>query len=167
MKYLFVLLTVFIISQSSICQENVEFKRKGKVLIEVGYNAIGGFNTGTGIGMLVVDGETLSSVGGNVGIFLSERFALKLAIGLLAVENSNISNFSAGCKYYIINKIPVELGVGILNAGKGISPYGKLNFGYAGKLADNILLELSPGIMLFPNNNNGILELKLGFSLLL
>ncbi len=52
MKYLFVLLTVFTISQSSICQENVGFKRKGKILVEVGYNALGGFNTGTGIGIL-------------------------------------------------------------------------------------------------------------------
>ncbi len=101
-----------------------------------------------------------------MGIFLSERFALKLAIGLLTFENSNFLNFSAGCKYYIINKIPVELGVGVLNTGGDeTNPYAKLNIGYAGKLADNILIELSPGLMIVPDG--GILEIKIGFSLLL
>ena len=59
-------------NQNAISQEDQPFVRKGKFLIESGYNIVSGLTTGTGISILSDEGLTLSSIGFDGGYFTSE-----------------------------------------------------------------------------------------------
>ncbi len=80
------LFSVFLLSVSIYAQEATPFTKKGKFLIETGYNIIGGLTSGTGISILSgLGGDgSITSLGFDGGTFLSENFALKLKFSLLS-----------------------------------------------------------------------------------
>jgi len=129
-------------------KDDKKFERKGRFLIETGYNLAAGFSKGTGINVLIGQGntETLTSIGFEGGYFVSNRLAVKFNLGVYA-SSFSLANFSIGPKYYIIDQIPIELGVGILNVSGQSTFQLNLNMGYAINLADNITIEPKIGIL--------------------
>ena len=141
------------------------FNRKGKILVETGYNLIAGFSSGTGLSLLVDDdGETFTSLGFDGGYFVSENFALKMKLSLLSSFGS-LTNFSVGGKYYAGGRVPIELGAGFLSSGGNSEFLANLSVGYAINLADNIALE--PNIGGFTSGDGALLEFGLTFSMFL
>lgn len=124
------------------------FQRKGRMLVETGYNLVAGFSSGTGLSVIVQEGETATSLGIDAGYFVTEDLAVKGQVGVLGVDGGTIVNLGAGLKYYIIGSIPVELTGGVLT-GSGFNQFlGNVNAGYAIKLAPNIALEPNVGLIL-------------------
>ena len=88
-KLLVILLVVFTVNlisaqndnQSNNNSDQETFNRKGRVLIETGYNLIGGIPIGDGTGLTSIGDkdESFSGFGFNGGYFLSQNFALKLS----------------------------------------------------------------------------------------
>ena len=128
-------------------QNQVDFSKKGRVLIEAGYNLFSGFAGGTGASVFSTEGSSIISFGFDGGYFISENFALKFRLGLLNTGGESLINISGGGKYYIANQIPIELGAGIVTAGGGSAFLGNATVGYGIKLAPNINLEPSIGVL--------------------
>ncbi|MEO1438415.1 MAG: hypothetical protein AAFV80_22945, partial [Bacteroidota bacterium] len=124
------------------------FDRKGRVLIETGYNLVAGFSTGTGGSVILNEGEAITSLAFDGGYFVTRDLAIKGHVSLLATDGNSLVNLGAGAKYYVIGVIPVELTGGILT-GSGNSQFlGDFNVGYAIPLAPNIALEPNLGLIL-------------------
>jgi len=128
-------------------QNEAGFSKKGRVLVESGYNLFAGFAGGSGATIFVSDGETITSLGFDGGYFISENFALKIRFGLLSATGSTLTNFSGGGKYYIAGRIPVELGAGLITGGGASDFLGNVSVGYGIGLAPNINLEPSVGLL--------------------
>lgn len=142
MKNLFIIMSCLLLSTVIYSQEEKVFERKGRILVETGYNILGGFNSGTGISTISdQDGNSLSAIGFSGGYFATENLAIKLNIGILGGETS-LTSLSFGGKYYIIGKIPVNAEFGYINTDGNETQYiGSFNLGYGLSLADNINLE--------------------------
>lgn len=136
-------------AQSS--EDDGEFKRKGRVLVETGYNIVGGINNSTGINtQLDFDGGSITAIGADMGIMLTENLALKFKLGLLNGSGLSITNIAGGVKYYAGGHVPIELTAGILDGGPGSSTFSAaLKVGYAANLAQNITLEPALGFLIF------------------
>lgn len=146
------------------------FNRKGRVLIETGYNLIGGIPIGGGTGLTNIadEDDSFSGLGFNGGYFFSQNFALKLSYTNLGDRGNSISSLAIGAKYYIAGKVPIEFSLGALKAGNGDSEsvgYSTLSVGYGFRLADNINLE--PAIGVFAGEDDGIGTFTLNFSMFL
>ncbi len=137
--------------------------RKGKFLVETGYNVIGGLTAGSGASVLIADGETLTSLGADMGYFLGRNFALKFRLAVLSSGGNSITNFGAGLKYYIIGLIPIEAGIGAFGNGDDSVALINLSGGYAIQLASNINLEPSIGII--ASDGDILTNLKINFAL--
>lgn len=125
-----------------------DFSKKGRILVESGYNLVAGLAGGTGLNILVDDdGNTVTSLGIDGGYFISENFALKFKLGLLSA-NGSVTNFSVGGKYYIGGRVPIELGIGTLSSGGDSVLLGNFSIGYGIKVAENIFLEPNLGTLL-------------------
>jgi len=141
------------------------FNRKGRVLVETGYNLVAGFSSGTGLSLFVdEEGNTVTSVGFDGGYFISENFALKMKLSLLSSLGS-ITNFQAGGKYYIGGRVPFELSAGLLSGGDNSEFLANLSIGYAINLAENITLE--PNIGGLGTGDGILLEFGMSFSMFL
>ena len=125
------------------------FQRKGRFLVETGYNIVGGYNSSTGANVLLdFDGGSVSALGADVGKMLTENLALKFKLGILSGGGLSLTNIAGGIKYYAGGKVPIELTAGILDLGPGASNFNaNLKLGYAANLADNITLEPSIGLV--------------------
>lgn len=172
MKILTVLIFSLILSIPLSAQEEPEFVRKGRILVEAGSDIFGGFGGGGGTGSSVVfggGGNTVTNISFDGGYFISENFALKARFGILsgAGGGGTSTSFLASGKYYINGRIPVELGAGFLTFGKGSGSafLGNARVGYAIPLAKNINFEPSLGVLL--TNGGAIGQFGLGFSLFL
>ena len=165
MRYLFLTLICAMCSFGLSAQSDSNgFSKKGRVLIETGYNLVAGFSGGTGISLLVDDdGESITSLGFDGGYFISENFALKFKLGLLSSFGA-LTNFSVGGKYYIGGKVPVEFGAGLLSGGGNSDFLGNISIGYAINLADNITFEPNIGALI---SNGSLIEFGLSFSMFL
>lgn len=169
-KITHVLLTVVVIfffhSLSITAQERTNsFDRKGKVLVETGYNLVGGLLGGsTGFYLTSNEGQTITSLGLDGGYFISQNLAIKARLGLLTTGES-LTSFSIGAKYYIAGTIPIDIGVG------GFSFIGETVFqgvgtvGYGIRLAPNINLEPKLGVQ-FISESTGFTA-GVGFSMFL
>ena len=177
-KLLVILLIVFtanLISAQNDNQSNNNsnqetFNRKGRVLIETGYNLIGGIPIGGGTGLTSIGDkdESFSGFGFNGGYFLSQNFAIKLSCTNLGDRDDRISSLALGAKYYIVGKVPIEFSLGALTTGNGDSEsieYSTISVGYGIRLADNINLEPSLGI--FAGDEDGSGTFTLNFSMFL
>ena len=145
--------------------DTAPFQRKGRILVETGYNLFAGFSSGSGLSLILDDdGESITSLGFDGGYFLSENFALKMKLSLLAA-NGSLTNFSVGGKYYIAGKVPIELGAGFISFSDDSEFLANLSIGYALDLADNITLEPNLGIL--TTSDGALLEFGLSFSMFL
>lgn len=157
-------------NQSNNNSDQETFNRKGRVLIETGYNLIGGIPIGGGTGLTSIGdkGESLSGFGFNGGYFLSQNFAIKLGYTNLEDRDDRISSLALGAKYYIVGKVPIEFSLGALTTGNGDSEsieYSTISVGYGIRLADNINLEPTLGI--FAGDEDGSGTFTLNFSMFL
>ncbi len=166
----FKLSTAFIMAlflTSSMNAQDAEFNRDGRWLVETGYNIVSGITGGgTGVNYLVdTDGESITSIGAEIGKFTSQNFALKLRFGVLSSGGFSITNFGAGGKYYIGGNVPLDFGVGVLEGAGNSQFQGNLGLGYALNLAPNITFEPSLGGLI---TEDGVLvNFKIGFSMFL
>lgn len=180
-KSIFVLLLAFtatlLSAQRESSNETVEinvnetFDRKGKILVETGYNLIGGLPIGGGTGFTTLtDGDnTINGFGFNGGYFVSQNFALKFSYSTFGTDGSSISSYGVGTKYYIAGKVPIDFGLGIFSAGSGNNSgsdaYGSLTVGYGLSLANNINLE--PALGLFADGDTMNVIFNLNFAMFL
>ncbi len=143
------------------------FLRKGRILIETGYNLVGGLPIGGGSGLTTIsDGEnSFSGIGFNGGYFVSQNFALKLNYSNLGDGGNSISSFGIGAKYYIAGKVPIDFSLGTFSGGGDSEGYGTLAIGYGVKLAENINLE--PSLGFFGNSDDAITTFSLNFAMFL
>ena len=132
--------------------EDNSFVRKGRFMVETGYNLVGGFGTGTGLSILTDGNDTLTSLGFDGGYFLTDNFALSFKLGLISGEGLSLTNIGIGGKYYIARRVPVALDLTTLNNSEDSSFLGNLSIGYAIPLADNINLEPNLGILAGPGD---------------
>ena len=146
--------------------EKVIFDRKGKILVETGYNLFGGLPIGGGTGFTLItdSGESISSLGFNGGYFISQNFALKFGYSNLSGGGSSISSYLIGGKLYA-GKVPIDLTLGTFTDGNNGSFVGNLSVGYAIELASNIMLEPSLGV--FGTDNDGLFSFKVNFAMFL
>lgn len=165
MKYLIIVLFSLGVCSGINSQEDSEtFNRKGRILIETGYNLIAGFSSGTGLSYILdSDENTITSLGFDGGYFVSDNFALKAKFSLLS-SGGSLTNFSVGGKYYIGGNVPLELGAGILSGGNASEFLGNISIGYAINIAENIALEPNLGALI---SNGSILEFGLTFAMFL
>lgn len=148
-------------------QSEANFSKKGRLLIESGYNSFFGFLGGSsGSTILFTEEEAIVNLGIDGGYFLSENLALKIRFGLLSSGGTSLINISGGGKYYIAGKIPVEVGAGIVTIGGGRSFLGNASLGYGVRLAQNINLEPSVGL-LFSNGGTPLTKLGVNFVMFL
>ncbi len=148
-------------------QEDTEFNRDGRWLVETGYNIISSVTGGgTGVNFLVdTDGNNVTSVGAEVGKFTSQNFALKFRFGLLSGGGFSLTNFGVGGKYYIAGNVPIDFGGGVLNGGGDSAFQGNLGIGYAINMAANITLEPSLGAII--TEDEVLINFKIGFAMFL
>ena len=143
---------LFLLGNFSFAQSSDDevFVRKGKVLVETGYNIVGGISNSTGTNIqLDFDGGSITALGVDMGIMLSNNFALKFKLGLLSGSGISVTNITGGVKYYAGGRVPIELTAGILDGGPGSSTFSAgLKFGYAANLAQNITLEPAIGFLI-------------------
>lgn len=149
MKSLIILVVLFASFSSVHAQENEElFSKKRRVLVEMGYNLQNGFSTG--LSSNIEDGPNTTSIGIDMGAFLTENFALKASWSFLYVGGIQFSNLAGGAKYYIAGKVPVEQMFGFNsfdNEPDIKTVYSTSSVGYAFPLADNIYLEPTLGLL--------------------
>lgn len=139
------------------------FERKGRFVIETGFN-ISGLNPGTGFSVFHDGFNTKTSIGLEVGKFLSSNFMFKVRAGLISVDGISFYSFGLGGKYYIAGKIPIEFVPDFINS-DGFALYGNFGIGYAVVLAPNIYLE--PSINMTDFSNNPLFGLKASFVMIL
>jgi len=142
------------------------FVRKGRVMVETGYNLFGGLPFGGGTGFtLLTDGEsTISSLGFSGGYFVSENFALKFGYSNLSGDFLSLSGYQLGGKYYA-GKVPLDFTAGILTGDGQTDFIGNISGGYAIELANNIMLEPSLGLVLTEYEAN--IAFKVNFAMFL
>ena len=170
MKSIFTpLLMLLLTANYAIAQSSEEggFVRKGKFLVETGYNIVGGYNYSTGANVLFdFDGGTLTALGADVGLMLSNSMALKFKLGLLSGPGLSLTSISAGAKLYAGGVVPIELTAGLLDGGPGSSSFtANLKVGYAARLAPNITLEPTVGMLIL--EDEGALNFGINFGLFL
>lgn len=146
-------------------EEGDTFVRKGRFMIETGYNLVGGFGTGTGLSILAAEGESITSLGFDGGYMLSENFALTFKLGLITGDGASLTNIGVGGKYYIAGKVPVSLSLATLSTGDDSTFLGNLSAGYAINLADNITLE--PALGIITTSDDGLFEIGATFAMFL
>lgn len=161
---LFLLIGNYSFAQSS---DDEEFTRKGKILVETGYNIVGGISNSTGANLqLDFDGGSITALGADMGIMLNNNFALKFKLGLLSANNLSITHITAGAKYYVGGRVPIELMAGILDGGPGSSNFSSsFKVGYAANLAENITLEPAIGLLIL--DDEAALSFGISFGLFL
>ena len=169
-KILTMLTMVLMVGNYSFAQSSDDegFVRKGRFLIETGYNIVGVYSSSTGTNLIMdFDGGTVSALGGDVGIMLTNSFALKFKLGLLTGGNDlNLTTLSAGAKLYAGGVVPIELTAGILDRGPASSHFtANLRVGYAARLAPNITLEPTVGMQIL--SDEAVLNFGINFGLFL
>ncbi len=150
-KIITIIALVLLVGNYSYAQSSEEegFQRKGRFLVETGYNIVGGYNSSTGANVLLdVDGGSVTALGADMGKMLTNNLALKFRLGILSGAGLSLTNIAGGVKYYVGGKVPIELTAGILDLGPRSSNFNaNLKLGYAANLADNITLEPSLGLV--------------------
>jgi len=148
-------------------QEDEPFNRDGRWLVETGYNIVSGLTGGgTGVNYLVdTDGESLTSIGAEIGKFTSQNFAIKVKFGLLSSGGFDITSFGIGGKLYMGGNVPLDFGVGLLDGPGDTQIQANLGIGYAMNLAPNITLEPSFGGLIV--DEELLINFKIGFAMFL
>lgn len=166
MRHLSILLIMTVLATHSFAQEEFEpFSRKGKILLETGYNLIAGLGSGSGLTITYdPDGETLTSLGFNGGFFVSNNLAIKGRLSLLSTSGGSLTRVSVGPKYYIAGRVPIEIGAGILSGGGASEFLTNASVGIAIPIANNILLEPNVGLLVA---DTGLFEFGLTFAMIL
>ncbi len=163
-KFIIIFLSLGIYCGMTAQESSEIFNRKGRLLVETGYNLIAGFSSGSGLTVILDDdANTITSLGFDGGYFVSQNFALKAKLSLLA-SGGSLSNFSIGGKYYIGGSVPLELGAGLLSGGNTSQFLGNVSIGYAINIADNIALEPNLGALI---SDGSLLEFGLTFAMFL
>lgn len=124
------------------------FQKKGRILLETGFNILGGpVLAGTGATSFSNNNQTISSLGLDGGYLVTENLALKLNLSIIDIDQGdNINTIGVGAKYYIVGRVPIELGVARISLGNDqTQDFTRFSIGYGIKLADNIYLEPSVG----------------------
>ena len=172
-----IILSLILSLSLSAQEEKAAFSRKGKILLETGYNLTGRLGSGGGTGSSTEfggsGGGALYNFSVEGGYFISDDFALKGRFGIsgLGIRNGTITNFSAGGKYYIISRIPVELTLGVYALSSDAFFLGNARIGYGISIAENINLEPFVGILFGedfdPEDTKPVGQFGLSFSMFL
>ena len=154
-----------------------EFIRKGRVLLELGYETqffnVGGGNTGLTIAVPTGEGNgTFTSLGLEGGYFVTNDLAIKLRFSLINVSDFSdftLTTFALGGKYYL-GKVPLEFNLGLINGFEETGFFISPQIGYAFSLAQNIYLKPFAGVTLGDEDFFGdeqLFQFGLAFSLFL
>lgn len=179
MKNLMLFMLSLILSLSlSAQEEKATFSRKGKVLLEIGYNLTGRLGIGGGTRSSIEfggsGGGALYNFSVEGGYFISDNFALKGRLGVFGRGNNSngiLTNFAAGGKYYLMGRIPAELTLGVYAQDGDAFFLGNARIGYGIPLAENINLEPFIGIVFGedfdPEDTKPVVQFGLNFSMFL
>lgn len=129
------------------------FMKKGRWLVEQGTNAEGLFNDG-GVFNVNID----------MGKFVTENFAIKLK-GYAFLGDVEGFGIGLGLKNYFGGKLPVE--VGFIYNDNVEQVLFNANLGYAIKLAQNVYLEPSAGIITDEEFSDIVFNPKITFAMIL
>ncbi|MEM9544672.1 MAG: hypothetical protein AAGA77_01795 [Bacteroidota bacterium] len=165
MKIASLLIFTLFATSSMQAQDDEPFVRDGRWLVETGFNIFTGITGGgTGANIISVDGNSFTTVGAELGKFLSNNFALKAKFGLVSSDGSSITSFGLGGKYYSDGNFIIDFG-GILVDAFGTEFQGNLGIGYAISLAPNVMLE--PTIGGLYADEDLVFNLRVGFAMFL
>lgn len=136
---------------------------KGKFVIEAN---TGSATTGnTSFSLASSNGTTNWSIGLDGGYFVMDDLAIKAGLGYLEVNGSDAFNYKIGAEYFILSKIPVSVDF-TGSTGNDLKWLG-LQAGYALFLADNIALKPAVRYNVGLDNQDGVFQGLVGFSLFL
>lgn len=154
-----------------------EQTQKGSVVIEANTNvgSIGGILGGNGTGFLLStsDGTTIWNIGGELGYFTAENFAIKVGFGYGDFDGFTLVSYKIGGKYYVEGKIPFQVdytGQSGDDFFSGENPsYLGLQGGYAFFLGEMVSIEPSLRYNLSLNSDffDDIFQIQIGFSIFL
>ena len=165
MKVAALLAFTFFATCSIQAQDDEPFVRKGKWLVETGFNIFTGVTGGgTGANIISVDGSSVTTVGAELGKFTSDNFAIKAKFGLLSSDGFSITSFGVGGKYYSDGNFIIDFG-GVLVDAFGTEFQGNLGIGYAIPLAPNVMLEPTVGGIYA--DEDIVFNLRVGFAMFL
>lgn len=169
------LLGIFLVVLGVTCA-NAQLQ-KGDWVIEANtaFGEMDDHHANTSIQFSTSDGDTAWAIGGEVGYFVAENFALKAGLGLNAIDidggdSATDFTYKIGGKYYIGSKFPVQLDLtGASLDGDGEDPlFLGLQGGYAWFIADNVSVEpgLRYGFSLNEDySDDGVFSLNVGFAI--
>lgn len=164
MQRLLLVITMSFLSIFIFAQDEEDFTRKGKFMIETGPSFVSGLGASTGGSILFDDGNTLTQIAVEAGKFISEDFAIKFKLGILGGTGTTLTNISGGGKYYLGGIAPVEVDLGIVSGFGSTSFIGGAHIGYAFKAADNIYFEPKAGIIY--SEESAVGSIKFSFALM-
>ena len=163
MRILGLILIALLMVDALIGQDESSFERNGRWTIETGTSFFTGISSGTGGSILFDDGTTITTLGLDIGKFVSENFVVKLKLGLIDADGS-ITNISGGVKYYLGGMAPLEVNAGFISGFGSTEFIGDVHIGYAIVLADNIYLEPKGGIIYSDDSTAG--SIKFSFAMI-
>lgn len=151
--------------------------QKGKVVIEANstLGAFGGIigGNGTSFNLSTSDGVTIWNIGGELGYFVEDNFALKAGFGYGDFDGSNIVSYKIGGKYYVGGKFPMQIDY----SGQSSDDFfGGENPSYLGFQAGSAfflgeMVSIEPSVRYNVSLNSdffeNIFEIQIGFSIFL
>jgi hypothetical protein len=159
--------STFSIVNAQDSEESSDYSRKGKFMIETGYSLflVTGVTSGTGGIVFTQNGTSITALGADMGTFLSEDFALKFKLSYITSLGTELLNLGFGGKYYIAGIAPLEFGVNVFDITDEPSLLGNISIGYAAKMANNIYMEPSFGLLVDEDGDTAT-KIALTFALL-
>lgn len=167
-------LVIVLLCLGEFCKAQSPQIDKGQFVIDLstpfnGINLYEGY--GTSMILNITDEFVILNVGGEVGYFILDRFALKVGLGYGLYDRSDLFSYKFGAKYYISNVVPVQLDY----LGKEFNTFFKshnhfigLQSGYAFFLSNIISIEPSLRYNFSLNYPSyDVIQLQIGLSIFL
>lgn len=152
-KAIFIIIGMAMMSGLFAQSEETTFLKKGRWLVEQGTNANGLFNDGS-----------IFNINLDMGKFVTENFALKVK-GSVFFGDAEGYSIGLAAKNYFGGKLPFEIGAQYYDQSEQF--LFNANFGYASKLAQNVYLEPSFGIITNEDFNDVLFNPKITFAMIL
>lgn len=136
---------------------------KGKSVIEANTGSVTTGNTFFSLSSS--NGNTNWSIGLDGGYFVMDDLAIKGGLGFFDINGFDAFNYKIGAEYFIISKIPVSIDF-TGSTGNKLKWLG-LQAGYALFLADNVALKPALRYNIGLDDQDGVFQGLVGFSLFL
>lgn len=145
-KLLITLLTVVSLNVFAQNNKTANQTSKGKILIETN-TGFGAGPASTGFYLTTRDSNTSWNIGGEVGYFVADNFAIKAGLGVgdtgLA-GSKTLFSYKLGGKYYFDGRFPVQLDLSSATNGNYSPMFLGLQGGYSWFIGD--IASIEPGI---------------------